>query len=109
MCDIWKANHEKKEISAEELQKHIKHFKRLGVREVVFSGGEALMHSNLWKLCSLLREIGIKITLLSTGLLLERNADHIISNCNEVIISLDGSQTVHDKIRNIPQGFEKLA
>ena len=109
MCDIWKANSEKKEISAEELQKHVKHFKRLGVREVVFSGGEALMHSNLWALCSILRELGIKITLLSTGLLLERNADDIISNCNEVIISLDGSQPVHDRIRNIPQGFEKLA
>jgi len=109
MCDIWKANNEKKEISAEELQKHVKHFKRLGVREVVFSGGEALMHSNLWKLCSILKELGIKITLLSTGLMLERNAPEIISNCNDVIVSLDGSQPVHDKIRNIPQGFEKLA
>lgn len=109
MCDIWKANHEKKEISADELQKHVKHFKRLNVREVVFSGGEALMHSNLWNLCSILREMDIKITLLSTGLLLERNANDIVSNCNEVIISLDGSQPVHDKIRNIPLGFEKLS
>lgn len=109
MCDIWKANNEKKEISAEELQKHVKHFKRLGVREVVFSGGEALMHSNLWNLCEILRELRIKITLLSTGLMLERNADDIIANCNEVIVSLDGSQTVHDRIRNIPQGFDKLA
>src|SRR5262245_40307813 len=109
MCDIWKANNEKKEISAEELQKHVKHFKRLGVREVVLSGGEALMHSNLWKLCSILNELDIKITLLSTGLLLERNATEIVSNCEEVIVSLDGSQQVHDKIRNIPQGFDKLA
>jgi len=109
MCDIWKANHDKKEISAEELQKHVKHFTKLGVREIVFSGGEALMHSNLWKLCSILRENGIKITLLSTGLMLERNAQEIIANFKEVIVSLDGSQPVHDKIRNIPQGFEKLA
>lgn len=109
MCDIWKANHEKKEIAAEELKKHVKHFKRLNVREVVFSGGEALMHSNLWTLCAILRELDIKITLLSTGLMLERNADDILSNCNEVIVSLDGSQGIHDQIRNIPQGFDKLA
>lgn len=102
-------NNEKKEIAVEELQKHVKHFKRLGVREVVLSGGEALMHSNLWRLCSILKELDIKITLLSTGLLLERNATEIVSNCKEVIVSLDGSQEVHDKIRNIPQGFEKLA
>lgn len=109
MCDIWKANNNKKEIAAEELQRHINHFKKLGVREVVFSGGEALMHSNLWKLCSLLRENGIAITLLSTGLLLEKNASDIVSNFRDVIVSIDGSQPVHDKIRNIPQGFEKLA
>ena len=108
MCDIWKANHNKKEISSEELEKHVSHFEKLGVREVVFSGGEALMHSNLWRLCSILREKGIKITLLSTGLLLERNASEIITHCNQVIVSLDGSQPIHDAIRNIPQVFEKL-
>jgi MoaA/NifB/PqqE/SkfB family radical SAM enzyme len=109
MCDIWKANSNKKEISAEELQKHVHHFKKLGVREIVFSGGEALMHSILWRLCSLLREQNIKVTLLSTGLLLEKNAKEIIDNINEVIISVDGSKQVHDRIRNIPNGFEKLS
>ncbi|MBA4056924.1 MAG: radical SAM protein [Marivirga sp.] len=109
MCDIWKANHDKKEISPEELQKHVKHFAALGVREIVFSGGEALMHSNLWRLCQILRENKINITLLSTGLMLERNAKEIITNFKEVIVSVDGSKDVHDKIRNIPQGFEKLS
>lgn len=109
MCDIWKANNNKKEISGEELQKHVKHFTKLGVREVVFSGGEALMHSNLWNLCAILRNNGIKITLLSTGLMLEKNAVEIITNFKEVIVSVDGSQPVHDKIRNIPNGFEKLS
>lgn len=108
MCDIWKANHSKKEISAEELKKHLHHFKKLNVREVVFSGGEALMHPNLWKLCELLRENNIRITLLSTGLLLEKNAVEILANFNEVIVSIDGPALVHDKIRNIPNGFEKI-
>ena len=109
MCDIWKANTEKREITVEELEKHIAQFNKLKVREVVFSGGEALMHSNLWKLCSLFRESNIRITILSTGLLLQKNATEIIAHCDEVIVSLDGSQTVHDKIRNVPDGFSKLA
>jgi len=109
MCDIWKANHDKKEISAEQLQKHIDDFVRVGVREVVLSGGEALMHSNLWRLCSLLRENGIKITLLSTGLMLEKNVLEIMRQIDNVIVSLDGSAVVHDRIRNIPQGFDKLS
>ena len=109
MCDIWKANNDKREIAVEELQRHMTHFIKLKVREVVFSGGEALMHSNLWKLCSFFKESKIKITILSTGLLLQKNAIEIISNCDEVIVSLDGSQSVHDKIRNIPDVYVKLA
>jgi MoaA/NifB/PqqE/SkfB family radical SAM enzyme len=109
MCDIWKSNHEKKELSIEVLEKHSMHFKKLGVREVVFSGGEALMHSNLWRFCEVLKKENVQITLLSTGLLLQKNARAIIDHCREVIISLDGSEPVHDKIRNIPGGFRKLA
>ena len=109
MCDIWKANQEKKEISAEELERHIKTFVALGVKEVVFSGGEALMHSNLWKLCTLLKASRIRITLLSTGLLLEKHANDIIAHFNETIVSIDGSPAVHDKIRNISGGFAKLS
>jgi MoaA/NifB/PqqE/SkfB family radical SAM enzyme len=109
MCDIWKANQNKKELSAEELKKHVKVFKALRVREIVFSGGEALMHSNLWKLCELLKNQGIKLTLLSTGLLLEKNAKDVVQYFEQVIVSLDGSETVHDGIRNIPDGYRKIA
>jgi Fe-coproporphyrin III synthase len=108
MCDIWKANSDKKEISFEELTRHVAEFKKLKVREVVLSGGEALMHSNLWKLCALLKENGMRVTLLSTGLLLAKNAEDVIQHLGEVIVSLDGSKEIHNKIRNIPQAFEKL-
>jgi Fe-coproporphyrin III synthase len=108
MCDIWKANHEKKEIAIEELRRHVAVFKKLGVREVVLSGGEPLMHSNLWELCRLMSESNISITMLSTGLLLEKHAQEIVQHCNNVIISLDGPQEIHDRIRNIPLGFSKI-
>jgi Fe-coproporphyrin III synthase len=109
MCDIWKANHTKKELSFEDLQAHIDTFRKLSVREIVFSGGEALMHSNLWKLCALLRENKIRITLLSTGLLLENHVDDIVRYIDQVIISIDGNEAVHDQIRNIPGGYKKIS
>jgi Fe-coproporphyrin III synthase len=109
MCDIWKANHNKKEISFEELSRHMDQFSKWKVREVLLSGGEPLMHSNLWKLVALLKENHISVTMLSTGLLLEKNATEIVNYCKEVIVSLDGSREVHNKIRNIPNAFEKLA
>jgi Fe-coproporphyrin III synthase len=109
MCDIWKSNHLKREISREDLLRQMGDFERLGVRRVVLSGGEALMHSNLWALCALLKERGIAITLLSTGLLLKRHAAEVVRWTDEVIVSLDGSRALHDEIRNIPGAYDKLA
>lgn len=91
MCDIWKANAEKKELSVEYLQQHVDSFSKLGVRHVTLSGGEALMHSNLWSLFQLLKKTGIRMSLLSTGLTLERHAQEIINYFDEVIVSIDGS------------------
>jgi Fe-coproporphyrin III synthase len=109
MCDIWKANRNGQEITRDLLASHLDDLRRLRVRWVVLSGGEALMHSNLWTLCALLKELDIKITLLSTGLLLSRHAPGIVQWCDEVIVSLDGSQTVHDAIRNVPRAYARLA
>ena len=109
MCDIWLNNQHKQEISREDLAKHLDVFKQFNVRQVVFSGGEALMHSNLWILCELLKELKIKITLLSTGVLLRRHAEEVIRWSDEVVVSLDGSREIHNKIRNIPRAYERLA
>lgn len=108
MCDIWKSNHDKKEITSEELSKHLESFKKLGVKHVAFSGGEALMHSNLWNFCELLKSIGVRISLLSTGITLATHASNIVRHTDDVIISLDGPREIHNLIRNLPAAFEKL-
>ncbi len=71
MCDIWKVT-EAREITAAELERHLADIERLGVEWAVFTGGEPLMHSDLFRLSALLRNRGIRTTILSTGLLLER-------------------------------------
>jgi Fe-coproporphyrin III synthase len=108
MCDIWKANHNKQEITVETLQKHMEAFKKLDVKHVALSGGEALMHANLWKLCEMMKDAGIKIALLSTGISLKTHAENVIKWCDEVIVSLDGPREKHNEIRNIPLAYEKL-
>src|SRR5437879_4657421 len=67
------------------------------------------MHSNIWRFCEQLKFIGVKISLLSTGLTLKAHAQEIIKHCDDVIVSLDGSREIHNSIRNIPSAFEKLA
>jgi MoaA/NifB/PqqE/SkfB family radical SAM enzyme len=111
MCDIWQANATKRELSREDLERQMDSLRTLHVQRIVLSGGEALMHQNLWLLCELLRELNpdLKITLLSTGLLLKTFAADVVKWCDEVIISLDGSREIHDSIRRVPRGFDRMA
>jgi MoaA/NifB/PqqE/SkfB family radical SAM enzyme len=108
MCDIWKTD-TIQEISAADLEQHADDIEGLGVEWVVFSGGEPLMHSDLFRLCTMLRARNIRLTILSTGLLLERHAARIVEHVNDVIVSLDGPPEVHDRIRRIPRAFDLLA
>lgn len=109
MCDIWKANRNGTELTAEDMAHHLDDLRALNVQWVTLSGGEALMHSNLWTLCQQLKAIDVRITLLSTGLLLARHAADVVRWCDEVIVSLDGDQEIHDAIRNVPRAFQRLA
>jgi MoaA/NifB/PqqE/SkfB family radical SAM enzyme len=108
MCDIWRAK-DRRELDAGDMAHWREEWRRLGVQRVVLSGGEALLHSRLWELCASLRDAGIGITLLTTGLLLKRDAVRLVEFCDDVIVSLDGPQDIHNQIRNIPRAFEKLA
>lgn len=108
MCDIWQID-QRREISPREVLGWLDEWRRLGVRRVVLSGGEPLMHSALWEICRPLREAGIGITLLSTGLLLKRWASDVVRYVDDVVVSLDGPAEVHDRIRNIPRAYQKLA
>ncbi len=108
MCDIWKAA-DAREISADELELHAASLEGMGVEWAVFAGGEPLMHSDLFRLCRILRKRGIRVTILSTGLLIERHAEAIVANVDDVIVSLDGPAEIHDRIRRVPGAFDKLA
>jgi Fe-coproporphyrin III synthase len=108
MCDIWKRT-DAQEIGEAELARHIDDIVSLRVEQVVFTGGEPLMHSDLFRLAAPLRSRGMRITLLSTGLLLERDAARIVESIDEAIVSLDGPREIHDEIRRVPGAFDRLA
>jgi MoaA/NifB/PqqE/SkfB family radical SAM enzyme len=73
------------------------------------SGGEALLNPRFFQFCELMKNEGIKISLLTTGLLVSRFAGQIVSLIDDLVVSLDGDQETHDLIRNTKGAFEKLA
>jgi Fe-coproporphyrin III synthase len=107
MCDIWKAK-EQKIFGLLDLQRQLNSIQRLGVRWIVFSGGEPLMNAELPEICAILREKGIRLTLLTTGLLLKKHCNSVAESFDDVIVSLDGPESVHDAIRRVPGAYRLI-
>jgi MoaA/NifB/PqqE/SkfB family radical SAM enzyme len=107
MCDIWKRP-AGSELSLDNLRKYQDSIRKLEVRQIVLTGGEPLLHSRFDQLCALLKECGVKITLLTTGLLLQKRLDAIVENVDEIIVSLDGPESIHNSIRHIAHAYRLL-
>ena len=108
MCDIWKDNQNLKQLTEDDIRDLLNTFKRFETRQVLMSGGEALLHPNFFRFCEILKNESIKVSLLSTGLTLKKYAAQLVENVYEIIVSLDGDQETHDTIRNIPGAYNKL-
>src|ERR1700733_1568125 len=104
MCDIWQRKGNR-EIDVEWLERQRSSIQKLGVKHVVLTGGEPLLHSRFDDLCVLLKKFGIRITLLTTGLLLAKRPELVAKSVDEVIVSLDGPEEVHDQVRRVKGAF----
>jgi radical SAM protein with 4Fe4S-binding SPASM domain len=107
MCDIWKRP-AVQEISEAQLKQHLNTILKMGVRWVIFSGGEPLLHSQLFVLCGMLREKGIQVTLLSTGQRLKELSLEVSEHTDGTILSLDGPEPVHDTVRRVKGAFAQM-
>lgn len=109
MCDIWKGAGSPRQLTEEDVAGLLESLRALRTRWVVLSGGEPLLNPQLFRLCELLRKAGVaKLTLLSTGQGLAAKASEVVGAMDEVIVSLDGTEAVHDAIRRVPGAFRKL-
>src|SRR5260221_2461717 len=108
MCDIWKDNKNLKQLTENDIQELLISFKKLDTQQVVMSGGEALLNPNFFRFCEILQKQDIRVSLLSTGLTLKKNAGQLVQWVNDIIVSLDGNEDTHNHIRNIPDAYQKL-
>jgi Fe-coproporphyrin III synthase len=107
MCDIWKRERHE-QVRVADLDRHRASLRNLGVRQVVLSGGEPLLHSDLHALCNFFRQENIHLTLLTTGLLLLKRANDVSTLFDDVIVSIDGPRAIHDGIRRVNGAFDVI-
>ena len=108
MCDIWQ-DRSRRQVDVDDVRRWAEEWRTLGVRFVILTGGEALLHPRIWEICAALKDHGMDISLLSTGITLGRHAAEVVRYCNGVTVSLDGPGPVHDEIRRVPRAHRLLA
>lgn len=75
-----------------------------------FSGGEPLVYPALAEVLGHARRAGLRTGVVTNGILLSpRRLDAIAPVTDLLVISLDGRPESHDRMRNSPQAFDRMA
>ncbi|MFC2136226.1 radical SAM protein, partial [Bacteroidota bacterium] len=100
MCDIPK-NKDFINIPSDKLYRLIDDLAKIKCKNLVFSGGEPLVHRNIYDLVKHGSKKGLKVCITSNGTLInKKNAKKLSdSKINVVNISVDGNENTHDKLR----------
>jgi cytosylglucuronate decarboxylase len=107
MCGFGKA---KKQlyISLQEMTGVIDQAKAAGIKVVRFTGGEPLLHQEITTYLRLVKDKGLKTSIITNGFLLPTRLDELLeAGVDQIITSLDGtSAESHDKLRNLPGAYD---
>jgi len=117
MCGQWGDNgifHEfsnetlRDQLSLEEIQKFADHMAPYRPNITLF-GGEPMMYKNWTDAVKYIKSKGMRCNMVTNGTLMSIYAERIMeSGIDEIILSLDGTEEVHDVVRNAEGTFEKL-
>jgi radical SAM protein with 4Fe4S-binding SPASM domain len=88
------------ELSTEEAFGACEMLASVGCREVCLMGGEPLLRTDFIQVSKCIKQLGMKLSIVSNGVLMDRFASRISELGPEVVgISLDGMRESHERIR----------
>lgn len=100
-CDWWQADGTT-DLTLAEIETLVAELPGRHTRRVLFSGGEPLLRREVFEIADMFRARELKLSLLTSGLLLERYAEQIAPRFEAVTISLDGhTLELYQKIRGV--------
>lgn len=97
------------ELSTNEWLRVVEELAELGCISVTLSGGEPLLRSDWPVVARAIREQGMRLELITNGLLVEEAAEVIAAaGFFAVTFSVDGPPAIHDGLRRVEGGFDRL-
>jgi MoaA/NifB/PqqE/SkfB family radical SAM enzyme len=116
MCDIGVSNIEShftlnmkkgnNEIPIAKFKKFIDSVKRFGP-EISIGSTEPLLYRDILSAVGYVKECGLKCSVGTNGFLLPRFAESLVRlGLDELQVSIDGPEEIHDKIRGVPHAYK---
>ncbi len=88
-CDYWR--HGRTDMSFQAVQRLLPNLAKLHTRVVLLSGGEPLLNPEWERIADALRDQGLKVWLLTSGLSLAKHAARAAKVFDAITVSLDGT------------------
>jgi MoaA/NifB/PqqE/SkfB family radical SAM enzyme len=105
-CDYWR--HGRVDMNLDTVMHLVPSLQRLGTQVVLLSGGEPLLNPEWSAIAELLRDAGLKLWLLTSGLSLAKHARRATELFDAITVSLDGTdRETYAAIRGL-DAFDKV-
>nr|HID59542.1 radical SAM protein [Desulfobacterales bacterium] len=112
MCSVRKQGQslDQKELSTGEICVLIDDLFEMGIRSIRFIGAEPLMRRDILDLINYVKKKGMECDIVTNGTLIdEKLASALVaSGIDQVAISIDGLNSVHDVVRGVKGAFERV-
>lgn len=106
-CDVWEQP-DQGSADPERVLSNLRQLPRVGVRIVDFTGGEPLLHPDLPRFLREARDVGLRTTVTTNGLLYPKRARELQGLINLLHISLDAAHPgLHNRLRGVAS-FDKI-
>jgi Fe-coproporphyrin III synthase len=105
-CDYWR--HGRADMTFNAVQRLMPNLAQLDTRVVLLSGGEPLLNPEWERIAHSLRDVGLKVWLLTSGLSLAKHAARAARIFDAITVSLDGTdRQTYQAIRGL-DAFDKV-
>ncbi len=105
-CDYWR--HGRLDMNLEAVQRLLPSLRRLNTQVALLSGGEPLLNPEWPSIAQALRDAGLKVWLLTSGLSLAKHAPRATQLFDAITVSLDGTdRETYQAIRGL-DAFENV-
>ncbi len=117
MCPQWGERGTSKTLATEEIDRELSLDElRPFIEELAphrpavhLTGGETLLARDSLGIIELLKSHGLTVSLTTNGTLLSRKGDELVGlGVDEIVVSVDGTQPIHDAIRGVEGTFARM-